>query len=388
MSPLLQRVDLAADREARTAFAAFGSAVNARNALHLPRPVSREMAQLDPASNPFLAEMAVAAWIVRDGAGGPVIGRIAAMHPVQGDACLGLYEAENDANVARMLIEAGIAWLAERGVTKILAPVDFTIFHSYRFQTGGFDEPPFVGEPRNPAYYGAHFDALGFAPAYRWESHDMDREQTAGIIATCAGDYADATALGYRFEDYRSCQTEEALRRTWSLINASYGQMPGFVALSWERFRDHYAHLPLLVDRQSSLFVYDPSGARVGFSIVLKDLSAALRAMRGHAGGVGAWLDRLRFLLHARGGSMATAYQIGIPFREIKRAAALGRRKLGRPLALSRAIYHHGARRVLDQKRYRRVVTALLREGSPNIGFTRPWSYARREYTLYERMLS
>jgi len=387
---VLQGLDLG-DIAARTAFAAFGSAMNARNARHLPRPLAQEMALLDPASNPWLKDQAVAAWLVRDKADGPVVGRIAAMCPANatsGDACLGLYEAEDDPRVARLLIDAGIEWLTGRGASKVLAPIDFSIFHGYRCQTGGFDEPPFIGEPRNPPYYGGHFDALGFTALHRWESHDMDRAQAAAVAATAAADYADAQALGYRFEDYNSCSTEEALHHTWTLINASYGQMPGFITLPWERFRDHYARLPLAVDRDASCFAVSPAGVRVGFCIVLKDLSAALQAMRGHTSGLGLWLDRLRFLRHARGGSMATAYQIGVPYRELKQAAVLGRRRFGRPLALGHAIYHHGALRILEQARYRRIVVALIRDGSPNITFTRPWAVAQREYTLFERQLS
>ncbi len=172
MTPMLQRVDLG-DVAARTAFAAFGSAVNARNAHHLPRPIAQEMALLNPVSNPWLTDRAVAAWLVRDGADGPVVGRMAAMCPAeeaQGEACLGLYEAEDDPRVAHLLIDAGIGWLAGRGASRVLAPVDFSIFHGYRCQTGGFDEPPFIGEPRNPAYYGGHFDALGFVPLHRWKA--------------------------------------------------------------------------------------------------------------------------------------------------------------------------------------------------------------------------
>lgn len=392
MSPRLERVDLAPGSETCTAFAAFGTAMNARDARNLPRPVVRERALLDHAANPWLAEMELAAWLVRAGAGGPVIGRIAAMHPVggggEGASCLGLYEAEDDDRVARLLIEAGLDWLAARGAARALAPVDFSIFQGYRCQTGGFDAPPFVGEPRNPAYYGDHFGALGFTPLYRWETHDLDRDQAIVAAETVAGDYADARTLGYRFEDYRSCSGEEGLRRSWDLINASYGGMPGFSPLSWERFHEHYAHLPLLADRDASSFVYDPAGSLVGFCVVLKDVSAGLRAMRGHAGGLGVWLDRLRFFRHAGGGTMATAYQTGIPYREIRRAAVLGRRRLGRPLALGRALYYRVVSRIIRQDRYRRIVVALVREGSPNIGYSRPWASTHREYALYERPLS
>ncbi|AJP71158.1 hypothetical protein [Sphingomonas hengshuiensis] len=85
---------------------------------------------------------------------------------------------------------------------------------------------------------------------------------------------------------------------------------------------------------------------------------------------------------------MATAYQIGIPYRELKQAAVLGRRRLDRPLSLGHAVYHHGTLRILGQPRYRSIVVALMRDGSPNIAFTRPWAGTRREYTLYERTLS
>jgi GNAT superfamily N-acetyltransferase len=47
----------------------------------------------------------------------------------------------------------------------------------YRLQTSGFDTTPFLGEPRNPAYYPLLFHAAGYSPGPGWRSYDLSPEQ-------------------------------------------------------------------------------------------------------------------------------------------------------------------------------------------------------------------
>src|SRR5258706_7281789 len=102
--------------------------------------------------------------------GGEVLGRTTAIinqrlcdendHPY---GQLGFFESVNDLQVAQLLVDAAIQWL--RGDFpahgKILAPMNFDTWHSYRLRTKGFDEPTIFMEPYKPSYYPSLFAAHG-----------------------------------------------------------------------------------------------------------------------------------------------------------------------------------------------------------------------------------
>ena len=88
--------------------------------------------------------------------GGKVHGRIAAMvncdlKTGEGEqiGTLGFFECINDYHVARDLIGASLQWLSgEMGVSHVWGPMNFDIWHGYRFMTKGFDQDDF----RNPLF--------------------------------------------------------------------------------------------------------------------------------------------------------------------------------------------------------------------------------------------
>lgn len=382
----IELLPIAADPAAREAFAqagvVLGGRVVAGEAERLPRFLAAERALLDPAANDFLRHGRFQGWIAR--VAGRTVGRVAAMIEPQAEiGFIGLYEAEDDPAVAQALLEVATGFLADHGCRRAWAPVDFSIFQGYRCQTSGFDQRPFLGEPRNPHYYPAHFAAAGFLPLHRWDSHVLERPDIEAVVAAYDPDYRQAEAMGYRFEPYAESDDQAALRRTWDLVEATYHTMPGYRSPGWEAFHRLYQHLPRMTDRDASAFLVDPGGHTIGFNIVLKDLYESLRAMRGQTG----LLAKLRFKLREHVGPLANAYQTGILYRAIKQAAVEGRRHHGRPLALGPAIYCHGARRILAQPRYRGVVVALLREDTPNVRYVRPWASRTRTYHLYEKPL-
>jgi hypothetical protein len=67
---------------------------------------------------------------------------------------IGFFECVEDPVVATVLLDAARDWLREEhGLQRIWGPMNFDIWHSYRFMTRGFDQVPFYGEPDNKACY-------------------------------------------------------------------------------------------------------------------------------------------------------------------------------------------------------------------------------------------
>jgi len=117
-----------------------------------------------------------------------IVGRIAAFinpdvsNNSQKVGLVGLFDCVNDYSIAEDLLNAAINWLKENSCTEIWGPVDFSIWHSYRFITKGFDTYSFIGEPRNPEYYPAFFEKFGFAKEKTWETYVLDKEDMKSFI--------------------------------------------------------------------------------------------------------------------------------------------------------------------------------------------------------------
>lgn len=86
---------------------------------------------------------------------------------------IGHYAARDAAAGTRLLLHA-VADLRARRVARVLGPINGSTWARYRFalapRPADPAEPPFLGEPVNPAAYPAHFTAAGFRPVATYES--------------------------------------------------------------------------------------------------------------------------------------------------------------------------------------------------------------------------
>ena len=82
--------------------------------------------------------------------------------------------AARDAAAGTHLLQHAVADLRARGVARVLGPMNGSTWGRYRFtlapRPADPAEPPFLGEPVNPAAYPAHFTAAGFRPVATYES--------------------------------------------------------------------------------------------------------------------------------------------------------------------------------------------------------------------------
>ena len=98
----------------------------------VPPLVSAELKMMDPQRNPFYDHAEAAHFMLeRDG---QLVGRISAINNKlhnqvqnQKTGFWGYYESENDPAVSGALFEAAAAWLRERGLNRMLGPVNPSI---------------------------------------------------------------------------------------------------------------------------------------------------------------------------------------------------------------------------------------------------------------------
>jgi len=315
-----------------------------------------------------------------------IIGRIAAMiNPELQEngetvGLIGLFDCVEEYSVAQQLLDVAIKYLKQKKCSLIWGPMDFSIWHHYRFMTQGFERYPFYGEPRNPEYYPKFFEQYGFKTKTGWESQVLNMKSMELFYDHNKEQLELFYRLNYSFEKLTAKNKNQMMDLSYALISSTYHQFPAFSAISLEVFKTHFKRLPDLLDKDCTLFVKNPEGKYVGFLLVFKDITMAVKAMNGKSG----YLSKLKFLAHRNNSCMANIAQGAALPHYIREAAVVGRRQLNKPLTLAGATMCQAIKNIMDSGRYEYAVISLMRDGAHIKNHANDESSETRTYQLYQ----
>jgi len=219
-------------------------------------------------------------------ANGKIAGHVSAL--VNGDlrdregtpvGSLGFFECVDDYATAAELLGQATEWLVkEQQMRRIWAPVNFDIWHGYRFMIRGFAEKTFYGEPYNKRYYPDFFTRFGFSVKKTWDS--LEREGRAALkkmIARFAPRHRRLLDEQYRFESI-DVNAIHHLQQLHSVLVRSYSAMLGATPLEFATFERLLGQYLKTFTASFVNLVYDPVGNLAAFGVAYPDYSDALRA--------------------------------------------------------------------------------------------------------------
>jgi len=284
---------------------------------HWVAPLDSEMHSVLGPANPFHAHAEVQLWVaVRDGR---EAGRIAAIeershNALHGErtAFFGFFDCVDDPAVCAALFQAASGWAADRGLDRLLGPMNPSINDECGLLVEGFDRPPTLMTTYNPPYYAGLLAQAGFAKAkdlYGFQIRVADAP--AERLRRFAGRFA------RRHPDIQLRATSlRSLAKDVPRIKQVYN-------LAWER---NWAAVPLtdpeidfLVKRLKPLLIpgmvwlAESQGEPAGFLLSLPDFNPVLRPLRGR--------------MFSRGLLRAIPYLIGWKRPPAFRLVALGVRR-------------------------------------------------------------
>ena len=185
---------------------------------------------------------------------------------------LGFYECIDDRQASRLLLDRATSWLQENvpAGARILAPMNFDTWHSYRFRIRGFDEPTFFMEPYNPSYYPSLLAAHGFEPASRYITKTVT--DLSPLLAFWEPHHRkDAAAKGFTCRSINLEAVREEISLIHRLSQEIFRENLFFTEISEADFRALYAAAAGSLDPDLFLFLLDASGEPVGLCFVLAD---------------------------------------------------------------------------------------------------------------------
>ncbi len=254
---------------------------------------------LDPRRGPFF-EIGEAQYFLAYRQGEPV-GRISAHVNRRHDeyhgadtGFWGFFEAVRDQEVANALFEAAAAWLRQRGRSRLVGPLNFSIYDEMGLLIEGFDSMPAMFQTHNPPYYGDLVTSWGFRKAMDWVALKItDRNVDIPAMERRLDEIL--TRQKVTLATYNPRELERRAEEVFQLFNEAWSVNWGHVPLSRQQF-DHLLHevKPLL--RPELVHSLLDGDKLVGFGIVLPDLNPVVQKLNGR---LGLW-GKLRLLYAAK----------------------------------------------------------------------------------------
>lgn len=256
-----------------------------RNDPHWVAPLFWDALQAFSDANPWFAHAEMQLWVAeRDGVD---VGRIAAIvdhHHNQrhGDAAafFGFYECEGDAATSRALFEAVFAWARERGLKRMLGPMNPSTNDECGLLVEGFGQRPTFMMPYNPPWYPTQVEAAGFQKARDLLAFHVDvarapLERLNRLAARTRQRYPNV-----RFTPVRRRTLQRDLAKIKEVYNAAWEDNWAFTPMTEAEMDFMAARLkPLLVE--GLVWLAETDGEAVGFMLALPDFNEALQPLRG-----------------------------------------------------------------------------------------------------------
>jgi GNAT superfamily N-acetyltransferase len=202
-------------------------------------------------------------------------GHICAMvdHRAPKTGLVGFYECIDEKTIRATLFHEAERVLRAQGCTRILGPVQLTIWHSYRLAA---EQPAdtFFMEPINDDRYLADFAENGFM---RKERHvSAQRSDFRTILPHTAHAYAALAQNGLRLHRCTEETFTRCMRDIYDVASMAFRQSDGFIPLSFDEFAYFYEPYRTKTDDAIIEVVYAEDGQErntipVGFCFSVPD---------------------------------------------------------------------------------------------------------------------
>jgi len=275
----------------RAAFVDYAYRRNAADPNWVANLRMEEIEKFTPGKNPFFDHARVQLFLAKRA--GEIVGRISAhvdelalSQPVEqgmgpGTGNWGAIEAD-DAAVAAALIAKAEDWLRGQGMTRVLAPMNLSVWEEPGLQVLGFDHPPMVMMAHHSAAYQPWVEGAGYSLVKTLHTYDLDVTQPfPAIVQRIVASGEKNPKIRVREVVLKDFDKEAAI--ICDILNDAWSDNWGFVPFTDKEIAYTGKKLKPLV-HPDLIRIAEYEGEPVAFMMTLPDLNQAQMRINGRTG--------------------------------------------------------------------------------------------------------
>jgi GNAT superfamily N-acetyltransferase len=196
-----------------------------------------------------------------------------------GTGHFGFLDAENDSEIFQQLLTTAERWLAERGMRRMLGPLNLSSNEEFGLLVDGFDAAPMLMMPFAPPYAAQHLDALGFRKtkdlvAYDLVIPDPSPEPVQRRIVKLQ------SSSRIRLRPLDMSRYDSELMTVIDIFNDAWSENWGFVPFTEPEMR-HAAKSMRPLIRPDLVWIGEVDGEAAGMIVCLPNLNEAIAGLNG-----------------------------------------------------------------------------------------------------------
>jgi hypothetical protein len=264
-------------------------------------PFRSSIAKQFQPDNPFLQHGRLQQFIAVDAQAQP-IGRIVAAvndrltekenQPV---GIFGFFECIENLEVAQALLNTACDWLRSQGMILARGPIDLSTHNNCLFLVDGFDTPPTIMMPYNPAYYPTFMEQSGWQKAKDSYAYHFPLDEPLPDEFERAYQIACKAGVQFRPIHTKGDAYIQDVTNIYHLFTKAFEHNYSSTPRSLEDFLEEARSLQSLID--PDIFpIAEYNGEMIGFWMALPDYNIALKHINGKLDFIGT----LKFLWYRR----------------------------------------------------------------------------------------
>jgi hypothetical protein len=189
----------------------------------------------------------------------------------------GFFDCAEDPEAAHALVAAAATWLKQKGLTRIVGPLSFSINEECGCLISGFDSPPAMLMPHGKPWMGPLLEQTGLAKEIDLFAYRTQPNQLPPRIAELAG-RAERFGVKLRHFDMRRYRAEiellvdiynDAWSDAWGFVPFSSAEIDALAREMRPFFRNEYGRFLMI------------EGEEVGFAVGLPDINGIIAPFHG-----------------------------------------------------------------------------------------------------------
>ncbi len=247
----------------------------------IPPLLFDKRSQIDP-KHPFFAHAQMQAFIAMDGAA--PVGRISAQIDRLNADCgraglgyFGMLDAADDPAIYRALLQAAEAWLAERGMSRVLGPMSLNANQEVGLLVDGFDTPPYFLMGHTRPYAGAHVEAADYLPVKDLLAYLMDPAFEIPAVMKVVQRRLQGRMV---IRPIDRANRDRDLTAMCAIFNDAWANNWGFVPFTDDEFLT-IGHEMLLIISDDFIQIAEVDGEPAAFIVMLPNVNEAIADLNG-----------------------------------------------------------------------------------------------------------
>ena len=191
------------------------------------------------------------------------------------------FECIDDEQTASALLSAVEIWAKKREMAKLIGPIGFTNQDPQGFIIEGFEERPALNTIHNFDYIPALVEKAGYFKELDYLTYKIPvPEKAPDLYYRLAPRVLERNKVKLH-EFTKKKQAAKYLPKMFRLMNETYRNLHGFVALSEEEIKSRSATYRLMMTPEFFKILLDEKGDAVAFIFGIRDITEGIRAARG-----------------------------------------------------------------------------------------------------------